>query len=232
MSNTYPSRALGSFNPSSGEVISLPFSSTKWVITLTAGVAGDGCGCGCSSESRFGVTVTGTSTVISFPLGNFTLTLTLGFWPAVSVVGIVQFSSTISHPFSLGSSICFLTSSFVIGVPTSTTIGVTFGVTVTGTLTSLVRITFPSLSLYSTVTVTESFSPGVSVPGVVSGVSLTVTVTPSGNPLVFPAVSFTLSAIAFSSVPLSVSFGTTTPSGETFGNTVTGTSTVSSPPSL
>ena len=182
--------------------------------------------------SFLGVTVTGTSTVISFPLGNFTLTLTLGFWPAVSVVGIVQFSSTISHPFSFGSSICFLTSSFVIGVPTSTTIGVTFGVTITGTLTSLVAITFPPLSLYSIVTVTESFSPGVSVPGVVNGVSLTVTVTPSGNPLTFLATSSTLSFTAFSSVALSVSFGTTTPSGETFGNTVTGTSTVSSPPSL
>ena len=107
-----------------------------------------------------------------------------------------------------------------------------FGNTVTGTLTSLVTITFPSLSLYSTVTVTESFSPGVSVPGVVNGVSLTVTVTPSGKPLTFLATSSTLSFTAFSSVALSVSFGTTTPSGETFGNTVTGTSTVSSPPSL
>ena len=177
----------------------------------------------------FGVTITGTCTVIVFPFGNFTSTGTVGFSPGVVVAGI---SPTFVISQSFGRSTCFLTSSAVTGVPTSTTTGVTFGVTITGTLTSLVAIMFPSLSLYSTVTVTESFSPAVSVPGVVNGVSLTVTVTPSGKPLVFSADSFTLSATAFSSVPLSVSFGTTTPFGETFGNTVTGTVTTSSPPSL
>ena len=59
------------------------------------------------------------------PVSNLTLTLTLAFCPAVSVVGISP-TSTISAPF--GNSTCLITSSLVIGVPTSTTIGVVFTV--------------------------------------------------------------------------------------------------------
>ena len=76
---------------------------------------------GVDGSTCLGMTVTGTSTSTISPDGSFTFTLTLGFCPAVSVAGISP-TSTISAPF--GNSICFLTSSLPIGVPTSTTIGV------------------------------------------------------------------------------------------------------------
>ena len=106
--------------------------------------------------------------------------------------------------------------------PSNTTTG--FGVeltTFTGTLISLV-ISFPSLSLYTTVTVAGVCSPVLSVPGVVL-TSVTVTVTPSGSPLSFLAASSAFSLTTFANSVLSASFGTVTPSGLTFGNTVTGT---------
>ena len=67
----------------------------------------------------FGVTVTGTSTSTISPVGNLTLTLTLGFCPAVSVVGISP-TSTISAPYA--KSKLYFTSSYVIDLPTTTTI--------------------------------------------------------------------------------------------------------------
>ena len=67
-----------------------------WVFSFTSGVDGlSGRGVVC-----FGTTVTGTSTSTISPFGNLTLTLTLGFWPAVSVVGISPFSNKNSHSFS------------------------------------------------------------------------------------------------------------------------------------
>ena len=88
-------------------------------------------------------------------------------------------------------------------------------------------ILFPSLSLYSTVTVAGVCSPVLSVPGVVS-TFVTVTVTPSGRPSSFLAASSAFSLTTFANSVLSLFFGTTTPSGLTFGNTVTGTFTGSS----
>ena len=87
-------------------------------------------------------------------------------------------------------------------------------------------ISFPSLSVYLTVTVAGVCSPVLSVPGVVS-TFVTVTVTPSGSPLSFLAASSAFSLTTFANSVLSASLGTVTPSGLTFGNTVTDTVTSS-----
>ena len=103
--NTFsPALATGAFG-ASGFVFSEGFSGL-------AGVSGWGlfpfspCGCsgvvgpaGVDGSTCLGVTVTGTSTSTISPDGSFTLTLTLGFCPAVSVVGISP-TSTISAPYS------------------------------------------------------------------------------------------------------------------------------------
>ena len=107
----------------------------------------------------------------------------------------------------------------------TTTSGGVEDTTFTGTSITLV-ILFPSLSLYSTVTVAGVCTPVLSVPGVVS-TFVTVTVTPSGRPLSFLAASSAFSLTIFANSVLSASLGTVTPSGLTFGNTVTGTVTSS-----
>ena len=112
----------------------------------------------------------------------------------------------------------------------TTTAGGVEDTTFTGTSISLV-ISFPSLSVYLTVTVAGVCSPVLSVPGVVL-TSVTVTFTPLGSPVSFLAASSAFSLTTFANSVLSASFGTVTPSGLTFGNTVTGTVTSSSPPSL
>ena len=76
--------------------------------------------------------------------------------------------------------------------------------------------------MYLTVTVAGVCSPVLSVPGVVSTL-VTVTVTPSGSPSSFLAASSAFSLTTFANSVLSASFGTVTPSGLTFGNTVTAT---------
>ena len=83
--------------------------------------------------------------------------------------------------------------------------------------------------MYLTCTLAGVCFPTFSVPGTVFvSTFVTVTVTPSGNPLRFLAAFSASSLIAFSNSVLSLFFGTTTPSGLTFGNTVTGTGTISS----
>ena len=100
-----------------------------------------------------GVTFTGTSTVITFPFGNSTVTLTGSFLPGVVKYGI--FSTFVTFPSS-GIIIPLVQSSGVNGVVvTGVSIGFT-GVTFTGTSTV---ITFPFGN--STVTFTGSFLPGI-----------------------------------------------------------------------
>ena len=161
--------------------------------------------CGTTICLTVGVTITGTSTVIIRPSGNFTFTLTTGFAPGVSVVGISP-TSTISHPS--GKPTFLITSSFVIGVPTSTTIGVTFGVTMIGTSTSTIS---PVGTLIFTLTL--GFTPA----GIVVGISPTSTISHPG--------SFGRSICPFtSSGVIGVPCGTTI--CLTVGVTMTGTSTV------
>ena len=105
----------------------------------------------------------------------------------------------------------------------------TTSTTLTGTGTSLVATTLPSFT-YSTTTVAGICTPTVAVGGTVPVLtSVTVTVTPDGSPFTLLAAFSACSLIAFSSSCLSLSLRTVTPSGVTFGNTVTGTFTVSSP---
>ena len=143
----------------------------------------------------------GTSTSTISPVGTLIFTLTLGFTPAGIVVGISP-TSIISHPGSFGRSICPFTSSGVIGVPCGTTICLTFGVTMTGTSTVILRSSGNSIS-----TGTTGFVPGV----VVVGISPTfVTFHPFGNSICF----WTSSGVT------GVPTGTTT--GVPFGVTITG----------
>ena len=117
-----------------------------------------------------GVTLTGTSTVITFPFGNSTVTLTGSFLPGVVKSGI--FSTFVTFPPS-GTLTYLEISSFVKGVfVTGVSISLT-GVTLTGTSTVVV---FPFGKV--TVTLTGSFLPGV----VKSGrPPTTSTVAPSGT---------------------------------------------------
>ena len=151
----------------------------------------------------FSITFTGTLTITFWPFGNSISTGTDVFSPGVSVFGISP-TFVIFHPS--GRSTCFLTSFSVIGVPTSTTIGVTFGVTITGTST----VTFlPSGNSISTVT--EGLFPGV----VVVGISPTFVIFhPSGRSTCF----FTSSCV--------IGVPTLTTIGVVFGVTITGTFTV------
>ena len=104
----------------------------------------------------------------------------------------------------------------------------TTSTTLTGTGTSLVATTLPSFT-YSTTTVAGICTPTVAVGGTVPVLtSVTVTVTPDGSPFTLLAAFSACSLIAFSSSCLSLSLRTVTPSGVTFGNTVTGTVTGSS----
>ena len=104
----------------------------------------------------------------------------------------------------------------------------TTSTTLTGTGTSLVATTLPSFT-YSTTTVAGFCTPTVAVGGTVPVLtSVTLTVTPDGSPFTLLAAFSACSLIAFSSSCLSLSLRTVTPSGVTFGNTVTGTVTGSS----
>ena len=70
--------------------------------------------------------------------------------------------------------------------------------------------------MYLTCTLAGVCFPTFSVPGTVFvSTFVTVTVTPSGNPLRFLAAFSASSLIAFSNSVLSLFFGTTTPSGLT-----------------
>ena len=179
----------------------------------------------------FGNTVTGTLTFslnLPFPYVTGTSTST-SLSPAFPTVdGTFVGSPTV--PPSPGVIPFLISSEFGVSPSNTTTDGGVEDTTFTGTSITLV-ILFPSLSLYSTVTVAGVCSPVLSVPGVVL-TSVTVTVTPSGRPLSFLAASSAFSLTTSSNLVLSASFGTVTPSGLTFGNTVTGTVTSSSPPSL
>ena len=179
----------------------------------------------------FGSTVTGTLTFslnLPFPYVTGTSTST-SLSPAFPTVdGTFVGSPTV--PPSPGVIPFLISSEFGVSPSNTTTDGGVEDTTFTGTSITLV-ILFPSLSLYSTVTVAGVCLPTVSVPGVVL-TSVTVTVTPSGRPSSFLAASSAFSLTTFANSVLSASFGTVTPSGLTFGNTVTGTVTSSSPPSL
>ena len=159
--------------------------------------------CGTTIGLTVGVTMTGTSTSIISPVGTLTFTLTLGFTPAGMVVGISP-TSTISHPGSFGRSICPFTSSGVIGVPCGTTIGLTVGVTMTGTSTVILRPSGNSIS-----TGTTGFVPGVSV----VGISPTfVTVHSFGNSICF------LTSSGVTGVPTETTTGVVCPLGVLYLN--------------
>ena len=125
IANPNPANAeFSSAIPVLGNTFSPALATGAFGASGVAGTSGvDGFSGRSAGVSFLGVTVTGTSTSMISPVGNLTLTLTLAFCPAVSVVGISP-TSTISAPF--GNSTCLITSSLVIGVPTSTTIGVVF----------------------------------------------------------------------------------------------------------
>ena len=100
----------------------------------------------------------------------------------------------------------FFTSSGVITVPCGTIIVLTFGVTITGTSTVILR---PSGN--STSTGTDVFSPGVAVVGISPTL---VTFHPSGRSTCFLTSSSVIGVPTF------------TTTGVTLGLTITGTSTV------
>ena len=116
-----------------------------------------------------GVTFTGTSTVITFPFGSSTVTLTGSFLPGVVKSGM--FSTFVTFPPS-GTLTYLEISSFVKGVfVTGVSISLT-GVTVTGTST-VTTLPFGNVI----VTLTGSFLPGVVKSGIFSTF---VTFPPSG----------------------------------------------------
>ena len=152
--------------------------------------------------------------------------------PDLAVISLAKFLGSPFVPFSPGVTASVI-SLAVISSPSNTTLDV--GVeptTFTGTSTSteMSSITFPvALSLYLTVTDTGVCCPFLSVFGVTIASSVTNGVTPSGT-FVSPVIALlTFSRITSIKFSLDVPFKTVIPFGSGFGNTVTGTFTVSSP---
>ena len=182
-----------------------------------------------SSASGFGKTVTGTFTVsVNLPLSYVTGTSTvISVAPALPAVS----GKVVGAPFvpSVPAVTAVLACSAVGVSPSNTTtlLGVEL-TTVTGTLIVSSATTVPVLSLYWTFTGTVSLSPLESVAGTVYvWFGSNSAVTPDGN-VSLPTAACAFSFTAVFKLSLVVSFNVVTFSGVAFGNTSTGTFTVSS----